>query len=150
MPASTDATRAGRRRHDVATRLYDGVAGIYGGDWSGPVYVLAHRSDDRPGEPRAENRHFACSAGWLDGIATSNLRRRGLTHTARDDADAGRPGVGSPREPVRGLRPVDELLHLALDRLPDHLAAVGVAPGDRLHFSPVAPRARSATLIGVR
>jgi dihydrofolate reductase len=29
---------------------YDGVAGIYGGAWSGPVFVLTHRPDDPPGE----------------------------------------------------------------------------------------------------
>ena len=31
---------AGRRRHDVATAKYDGRQGIYGGNWSGPVFVL--------------------------------------------------------------------------------------------------------------
>jgi hypothetical protein len=41
---STGAILAGRRRHDVATRRYDGVAGICGGAWSGPVFVLTHRS----------------------------------------------------------------------------------------------------------
>jgi dihydrofolate reductase len=32
----------------VATRRYDGVAGIYGGAWSGPVFVLTHRPEDPP------------------------------------------------------------------------------------------------------
>jgi dihydrofolate reductase len=47
---STRAILAGRRWHDVATARYDGVAGIYGGAWSGPVFVLTHRPDDPPGE----------------------------------------------------------------------------------------------------
>jgi dihydrofolate reductase len=47
---STRAILAGRRWHDVATERYDGVAGIYGGAWSGPVFVLTHRPDDPPGE----------------------------------------------------------------------------------------------------
>jgi dihydrofolate reductase len=48
--ASTRAILAGRRWHDVATERYDGVAGVYGGAWSGPVFVLTHRPDDPPGE----------------------------------------------------------------------------------------------------
>jgi dihydrofolate reductase len=47
---STRAILAGRRWHDVAMERYDGVAGIYGGAWSGPVFVLTHRPDDPPGE----------------------------------------------------------------------------------------------------
>jgi dihydrofolate reductase len=46
----TRAILAGRRWHDVAIERYDGVAGIYGGAWSGPVFVLTHRPDDPPGE----------------------------------------------------------------------------------------------------
>ena len=38
----TGAILAGRRWYDVATAKYDGVAGIYGGAWSGPVFVLTH------------------------------------------------------------------------------------------------------------
>jgi dihydrofolate reductase len=33
----------GRRWYDVATSRYNGVRGIYGGSWSGPVFVLTHR-----------------------------------------------------------------------------------------------------------
>jgi dihydrofolate reductase len=47
---STGAILAGRTWHDVAMERYDGVAGIYGGAWSGPVFVLTHRPDDHPGE----------------------------------------------------------------------------------------------------
>ena len=44
----TGAILAGRRWYDVATAKYDGVAGIYGGAWSGPVFVLTHRDGDDP------------------------------------------------------------------------------------------------------
>jgi dihydrofolate reductase len=46
----TGAILAGRGWHDVAMERYDGVAGIYGGAWSGPVFVLTHRPGDQPGE----------------------------------------------------------------------------------------------------
>jgi dihydrofolate reductase len=41
--AATGAILAGRGWYDIATRRYDGVDGIYGGAWSGPVLVLTHR-----------------------------------------------------------------------------------------------------------
>ena len=40
---ATGAILAGRRWHDVAIDRYNGRAGIYGGDWNGPVFVLTHR-----------------------------------------------------------------------------------------------------------
>jgi dihydrofolate reductase len=43
---TTGAILAGRRWYDVATAKYDGVRGIYGGQWSGPVFVLTHRLPD--------------------------------------------------------------------------------------------------------
>jgi dihydrofolate reductase len=46
---SAGAILGGRRWYDVAQRLYDGVDGIYGGDWHGPVFVLTHRPPDEAG-----------------------------------------------------------------------------------------------------
>jgi dihydrofolate reductase len=43
---SAGAILGGRRWYDVAVRLYDGVHGIYGGQWQGPVFVLTHRPPD--------------------------------------------------------------------------------------------------------
>jgi dihydrofolate reductase len=40
---SAGAILGGRRWYDVAQRLFDGVDGIYGGQWDGPVFVLTHR-----------------------------------------------------------------------------------------------------------
>jgi dihydrofolate reductase len=47
---TTGAILAGRRWHDVAVERYDGVAGIYGDAWSGPVLVITNRPDEQPGE----------------------------------------------------------------------------------------------------
>ncbi len=49
---STGSILAGRRWHDVAMAKYDGRAGIYGGNWEGPVFVLTHEPPDDP--PDAE------------------------------------------------------------------------------------------------
>jgi dihydrofolate reductase len=48
---NTGAILAGRRWYDVAGEKYDGVDGIYGGAWSGPVFVLTHRPDEVPDDP---------------------------------------------------------------------------------------------------
>jgi hypothetical protein len=39
----------------VASERYDGRAGIYGGNWSGPVFVLTHRP---PSDPEDTEIHF--------------------------------------------------------------------------------------------
>ena len=46
---SAGAILGGRRWYDAAERLYDGVDGIYGGQWRGPVFVLTNRPPDEVG-----------------------------------------------------------------------------------------------------
>jgi dihydrofolate reductase len=48
---SAGAILGGRRWYDVAERFYDGVDGIYGGNWRGPVFVLTHHPPDDGNEP---------------------------------------------------------------------------------------------------
>jgi dihydrofolate reductase len=48
---SAGAILGGRRWWDVGERLYDGVAGIYGGQWHGPVFVITHRRTDDTSHP---------------------------------------------------------------------------------------------------
>src|SRR3954467_9002401 len=48
---SAGAILGGRRWYDVAQRQYDGVDGIYGGEWRGPVFVLSHRPPDEAAHP---------------------------------------------------------------------------------------------------
>jgi dihydrofolate reductase len=43
---------AGRRWYELAMERWDGVDGIYGGNWDGRVFVLTHRPADDPGDPR--------------------------------------------------------------------------------------------------
>ena len=50
---STGAILGGRGWYDAAARKYDGVDGIYGGAWSGPVFVLTHRVGEAPDDPKA-------------------------------------------------------------------------------------------------
>ncbi len=49
--ATTGAVLAGRRWFDIATARFNGVDGIYGGAWSGPVFVLTHRPPDGAHHP---------------------------------------------------------------------------------------------------
>ena len=43
---SAGAILGGRRWYDVAVDKFDGYEGIYGGQWTGPVFVLTHRPPD--------------------------------------------------------------------------------------------------------
>jgi hypothetical protein len=45
---ATGAILGGRRWYDAAVMKYDGVDGIYGGAWRGPVFVLTNRVADAP------------------------------------------------------------------------------------------------------
>jgi dihydrofolate reductase len=45
------AILGGRRWYDVAVRKFEGYDGIYGGQWTGPVFVLTHRPPDPDHHP---------------------------------------------------------------------------------------------------
>ena len=64
---SAGAILGGRRWYDVAVRKFDGYEGIYGGQWTGPVFVLTHR-------PRDAEHHPAItflSSDLSDAVATA-------------------------------------------------------------------------------
>jgi dihydrofolate reductase len=46
------AILAGRRWYELAKERWDGVDGIYGGAYDGPVFVLTHRPPDASLDPR--------------------------------------------------------------------------------------------------
>lgn len=48
---ATGAILAGRRWHDLALARSGGRAGIYGGEWNGPVFVLTHHPPSDPPDP---------------------------------------------------------------------------------------------------
>jgi hypothetical protein len=52
----TGAILGGRGWYDAAPAKYDGVDGIYGGRWTGPVLVLTDRPQDAPDDPKADLR----------------------------------------------------------------------------------------------
>ena len=61
------AILAGRRWYDIATRRLGGVEGIYGGAWSGPVFVLTH--DPPRGEHHPAIRFIA--GELVDAVRTA-------------------------------------------------------------------------------
>jgi len=61
------AILAGRRWYDIATQRLDGVEGIYGGAWSGPVFVLTH--DPPRGEHHPAIRFIA--GELVDAVRTA-------------------------------------------------------------------------------
>jgi dihydrofolate reductase len=64
---SAGAILGGRRWYDVAQRRYDGVDGIYGGEWRGPVFVLTHR----PPDDTANESVTFVSTPLADAVATA-------------------------------------------------------------------------------
>ena len=88
---NTGAILAGRRWFDGAAPKYDGVAGIYGGRWKGPVFVITHRPDDAPDDPDvtfvSDGIEHAVATG-LDAAGGKNLEIFGA-NTARQVLAAG-------------------------------------------------------------
>jgi dihydrofolate reductase len=112
---TTGAILAGRRWYDVATSRYGGRAGIYGGSWTGPVFVLTHRSDHDVSDPGVT----LLSDGVTDAVAT--------TLAAADGKNIGIFGANLAQQCLAaGL--VDEILV--------HLAPVLLGDGTRLYGGP--------------
>lgn len=64
---SAGAILGGRRWYDVAVRKFDGYEGIYGGQWTGPVFVLTHRPPDAEHHPAIT----FLSSDLSDAVATA-------------------------------------------------------------------------------
>ncbi len=116
--SNTGAILAGRRWYDVARARYDGVDGIYGGAWSGPVFVLTHRPDDAPDDPKVV------------------LLSDGLEHavmTARNSA-------GERNLEIFGANLAAQCLADGhIDEIVVHLAPLLLGDGVRLYGAPGAP-----------
>jgi dihydrofolate reductase len=112
---SAGAILGGRRWYDVAERLYDGVDGIYGGHWQGPVFVLTHR---RPDETTDDRVTFV-SSPLAEAVATARA--------AADGRNVVIFGANLAQQCVReGL----------LDEIVIHLAPVLLGDGTRLFTAP--------------
>jgi dihydrofolate reductase len=109
----TGAILAGRRWYDVATSKYGGTGGIYGGAWSGPVFVLTHRPG--PDDPTVT---FVS-----DGISNAVV-------TAREAA--GGKSVG-----IFGANVARQTIEAGLlDEIVVHVAPVLLGDGVRLYDGP--------------
>jgi dihydrofolate reductase len=70
---SAGAILGGRRWYDVAERMYNGVDGIYGGQWRGPVFVLTHR----PPDDTADDTVTFVSSSLTEAVATAGAAANG-------------------------------------------------------------------------
>jgi dihydrofolate reductase len=112
---SAGAILGGRRWYDAAERLHDGVDGIYGGQWQGPVFVLTHR----PPDETADDRVTFVSMPVSDAVAAAR--------SAADGHDVVIFGANLAQQCVReGL----------LDEIVIHLAPVLLGDGTRLFTAP--------------
>jgi dihydrofolate reductase len=101
---------AGRRWYELAKVRWDGVDGIYGGDWDGQVFVLTHR----PAEEEDSRISFA-SEGLQEAV--------GAAQQSAGDKDVGIFGGSLTRQCLdAGL----------LDELVLHVAPVLLGSGVRL------------------
>jgi len=112
--AGTGAILAGRGWHDVAMERYKGVAGIYGGAWRGPVFVLTHRPNEQPGEGVT-----FLSGSVVDAVATT------MEATGGRDIE------------VLGAATAAQVLDAGLlDEIVVHLAPLLLGDGVRLYGAP--------------
>jgi dihydrofolate reductase len=117
----TGAILGGRGWYDAAARKYDGVDGIYGGRWSGPVFVLTNRPDDAPDDPKVT----FLSAGLGDALARAR------------EAAAGR------NVEILGANVARQCLEAGeLDEILVHVAPILLGDGIRLYGTPPANTCR--------
>jgi dihydrofolate reductase len=68
------AMLAGRRWYDVATARFRGIDGLYGGAWSGPVFILTHRPPEGVAHPAAT---FVSSGTIEEAVSAARTAARG-------------------------------------------------------------------------
>jgi dihydrofolate reductase len=117
---STGAILAGRRWYDVATERYGGRGGIYGGKWSGPVFVLTH---DPPPDPEDPEIAFL-TAGIGDALDAARAAAPTDKNVEIFGADIARQCIEA------GL----------LDEMVVHVVPVMLGDGVRLYTAVGAPR----------
>jgi dihydrofolate reductase len=114
---STGAILAGRRWYEVATTKYEGVHGIYGGAWTGPVFVLTHEP------PASDPTVTFLSEGIEAAVATA------------------RAAAGERNLEIFGSRTATQCLDAGLlDEIVVHIAPVLLGDGVRLYGTPPARR----------
>jgi dihydrofolate reductase len=112
---SAGAILGGRRWYDAAVRLHDGVEGIYGGQWRGPVFVLTHRP---PGDA-ADRAVTFVSTPLVQAVATATA------------------AAGDKNIVIFGANVAQQCLREGLlDEIVVHLAPVLLGDGIRLFEAP--------------
>jgi dihydrofolate reductase len=112
---TTGAVLAGRRWYDIATQRFDGVEGIYGGAWNGPVFVLTH-------DPPRGERHPAIQ--FVSGELADAV---GTARSAADGKNVVLFGASIPQQCLQaGL----------LDEIVIHLVPVLLGDGIHLYEMP--------------
>ena len=118
MIERTGAILAGRRGFDLGNRTGEGARAIYGGAWSGPLFVLTHR----PAEVVTDGEVTFLSGRIEDAVAT--------VRAAAGDRDVGVFGAEIARQCIRAR---------LLDEIALHLVPVLLGDGVRLFESPSSP-----------
>lgn len=72
------AILAGRRWYELALERWNGVDGIYGGSYEGPVYVLTHRPPAEPADPRITFVSDGVTAAVAEAQASSGDKDVGI------------------------------------------------------------------------
>ncbi len=112
---ATGAILAGRRGYDLGTRPGSQPRGIYGGAWTGPIFVLTHRPSDVPVDPEVT----FLSDGIEDAVAAARAAASGKS--------VGIFGASIARQCIeRGL----------LDEIVAHLVPVLLGEGVRFYDAP--------------
>jgi dihydrofolate reductase len=113
----TGAVLGGRAWYDAAVRLYDGVDGIYGGAWTGPVFVLTHRTLNLPDDPKVT----FVSNGLAEALASA------------------RTAAGDRNVEILGATVARECLEAGeLDEIVVHVAPILLGDGVRMYGAPPA------------
>jgi hypothetical protein len=113
---ATGAILAGRCGCDIGIGFGGGLRSIYGGAWSGPLFVLTHRPSDPPEGP---NTTFL-SDGIESAVSTAQA--------AAGDKSVGIVGASIARQCLE---------HGLLDQLIVHLPAVLLGEGDAPGVGPI-------------
>ena len=123
--ARTGAILAGRRWHDLAYERWGGRGGIYGGVWSGPVFVITHDPPAQPPDPAIT-------------FVTGGIERAvAAAREAADGRDVGILGANTAQQAVAaGL--VDEIvIHVVPLLLGDGIRFFGGPGQGRVRLEPL-------------
>jgi dihydrofolate reductase len=128
---TTGAILGGRGCYEAARAHYDGIDGIYGGRWAGPVFVLTHHPQDAPDDPKAT----FVSSGIEDALARA--------HDAAGERNVEIIGASVARECLdAGF--IDEIVHLAPVLLGDGVRLYGTPPSREFDFESEVDNVRRA------